>query len=361
MRGLYHQPPETVRDGKRNGGVIMKRLVLFACSVCSGVLFQLPRSPATLVPQLDLGALTSQADLIAVGLVAEVYQEGATILDINGVTAEGHGMRARLAVERIIKGESPSGDLIFRFALPDAPAGYPGIGKGQFGVFFLRKGTRGYEILDPYYPFVVAGPGAPNVSGNYSDQVIAEVAHVFSLTSSSLDTRLRALLILSTVRTDGATAGLKIAARASDVRVQSWALGALLRRNDISLMDSAEEMMLSQDPKITSDLKAAIAYGLRDGVKDARAIPALARLLESTDPNVRRGTASALRNTQDSAAIKPLAHALYDSDPEVQYQAVMGLAEITGTVGEWAPASDTFLKDRQRYLDHWREWAQKRR
>ncbi len=66
--------------------------------------------------------------------------------------------------------------------------------------------------------------------------------------------------------------------------------------------------------------------------------------------------AAALRNTHDSAAIKPLAGALYDSDHEVLYYSVVGLGEITGQ-NEWTPSVDNFNQNEQRLLKHWREWA----
>jgi HEAT repeat protein len=81
-------------------------------------------------------------------------------------------------------------------------------------------------------------------------------------------------------------------------------------------------------------------------------------LLRSSDVNVRRAAAAALRNTQNRAAIPSLAQgALQDSDREVQYEAVIGLAEITGMNGDWAPTYGAFLKEPQRYVDHWRECA----
>ena len=95
-------------------------------------------------------------------------------------------------------------------------------------------------------------------------------------------------------------------------------------------------------------------------IREPSAVPTLSDLVGAANVNIRRGAAAALRNTQDRAAIKPLARALNDTDPEVQYQAVIGLAEITGAPSEWSPASETFEKAPQLYLDYWREWAKSR-
>jgi hypothetical protein len=53
-----------------------------------------------------------------------------------------------------------------------------------------------------------------------------------------------------------------------------------------------------------------------------------------------------------------LSKLLYNSDKEIRYEAVMGLAEITGQ-GSWGPAVNIFNSDEQRYLTYWREWAKK--
>ena len=337
----------------------MKRLGVLACIFLGGILVHPSRDQATLVPTLDLEMLASQADLVAVGRVTDIHGEGGTTLDINGTSVEGHTIRARLEVERILKGSESTESLTFSFSLPDAPEGYGGIGEGQFGVFFLHNGSRGWEILDPYHPFVVAAPGAHLVSGKLSDQVVAEVAQVFNSPSATADSRLRAVLVLNTVSTEGAITGLKRASRDPDVGTQCYALGALLRRNDISVLDTAAQLMLSKDPEISGDCKATIASGLRFGFKDPSAVPTLARLLQLDNVEVRRGAAAALRNSGSAAAIEPLAKwGLQDSDEAVQYEAIIGLAELTAENGEWAPAFGPFHNDPQRYLNHWREWAQ---
>jgi HEAT repeat protein len=71
----------------------------------------------------------------------------------------------------------------------------------------------------------------------------------------------------------------------------------------------------------------------------------------------------ALRNIKTETAIKPLAGALDDSDWEVRWGAVMGLAAIAGPDKDgnsWYPAYDAFKENERLYLDHWREWLQQR-
>jgi len=74
---------------------------------------------------------------------------------------------------------------------------------------------------------------------------------------------------------------------------------------------------------------------------------------------IRRAAAAALRHTQADGAIGPLSMALEDSDREVRYQAVLGLATITGQ-NEWSPTLDQFEREEQHYLSYWREWVKTR-
>jgi HEAT repeat protein len=70
----------------------------------------------------------------------------------------------------------------------------------------------------------------------------------------------------------------------------------------------------------------------------------------------RRSSAAALRQMHTAAAIGPLLTALKDSDHGVKYQAVIGLAELTGQY-EWGPSVELFLKDEHHYVAHWQEWG----
>lgn len=334
----------------------MKRHRFFILLYSLWILVCIRFSKATLVLPLDLDALTREADVIVAGRIGEIREEGSTTLEIADTSVAARQMRAQLEVERMIHGQVPTGDIFFRFALPDAPIGYQGIRRGQFGVFFLRKVAQGYEVMDPYYPFVVTAPGAAAGTGNYVDQVTTEVTHTFDSSTATSDERLQAVVVLRTLQTALAARGLKSAASGPDLRARAWALASLLARNDITLLDSAIELMLSGDPRIDQDLKNVVAFGLRDGVRDPRAVSALTRLLVAKDVTLRRSAAAALRSTHDTTAIEPLKQALFDSDQQVRYLAVAGLGEITGQ-DDWTPSVDYFRQNEARFLGHWREWS----
>jgi len=322
------------------------------------LLLSLPGN-GTVVPHLDVAALAERADLIVVGRVTNRERGRRITLPASEGNTLGWNMRGFLQVDKTIKGSVQGSVVTFTFILPDEGIGYTSIGVGRYGVFFLRQADDGHEVLDPYHAYVPAVPGALTQTGSALEKVTRELANVVaspSRTPPDRWTRWDAVRALETILSPSASATLRTAVDDKDPLVGVWAMSALLNRNDLSVLDGVEKLgPIPSDPHV-ENLTAHLGFAI-ERVKDKRAIPQLSRLLRNGDVNIRRGAASALRNTQDSRAIKPLTEALYDSDGEVQYQAVIGLAEITGTTGEWAPASDTFLKNPQRYLDHWRDWA----
>ena len=169
--------------------------------------------------------------------------------------------------------------------------------------------------------------------------------------------KVKAIILLNQIRTSQVTEELRKVADNSDQTLRVHAVAALLNRNDISRLETAEQL-LSGTPAINDQyLLSNLAYALAN-IRDSKAIPVLARLLKSRLLETRRGAVEALRSTGDSTAIKPLAGALDDSDSRVRYQAVMGLAEITRQ-GSMGPAIDLYGSNESYYLEYWRNWARR--
>jgi hypothetical protein len=267
-----------------------------------------------------------------------------------------------LVVEKMLKGRGAATRVEFTFLLPEMPTGYAAIVRGQFGVFFLRKNEAGYEILSPYYPFVVAAPGAPKRAGTLIDQVTRELEHVLAPSESPPEIRRRAVSALDTVRTPLAGAVLKHVAQRHDSDIRVQAIVALLARGDIDLLEAGASIMLSSGQDTDQNLVNQLAHAVGLGVKDPKATPVLVRLLRAPKANVRRGAASALRNIGGNEAIAPLSVALEDSDDEVVWTAIMGLAEITGDLDHGPGAQEEFKgKQKENYVRYWRNWAKARK
>lgn len=198
---------------------------------------------------------------------------------------------------------------------------------------------------------------AADVTGAFSDGSVAVyfkgtptmLAGQLTMTNPTQSSLLRSLVVDNSPGLTAAPAALHTlwwgrgSGREALIRVANTSAGAVV------LLDPAQPL--------TNNDVGMLASGLGGGISDPKAISLLAKLLHCRLVEVRRGAAAALRNTGNAAAIGPLCEALQDGDREVQYQAVIGLAEITGTVGDWAPSTDTFRNDPRLFLDHWREWA----
>jgi HEAT repeat protein len=97
------------------------------------------------------------------------------------------------------------------------------------------------------------------------------------------------------------------------------------------------------DPDADVRIAACEAWGKR---ADAQAACLLAPVLSSdANRDVRLAAARALGKSKDQQAVTALGDALVDSDPAMQYRAVLSLKEITG-------------KDLGNNVDQWRQYVQ---
>jgi HEAT repeat protein len=145
-----------------------------------------------------------------------------------------------------------------------------------------------------------------------------------------------------------------------DPTIRLNAVAELLRRNDLSVLPIAKQVLMNPSSaqisvpwrleEVEQNLSSAVAQ-----VRDERAIPTLSEILKSSDVRARRGAALALRSTGSPNAEDALLSCLGDSDFQVRYWGVVGLAEITGQ-NEWRPLREDFKSNEQKYLRHWVEW-----
>jgi HEAT repeat protein len=223
-------------------------------------------------------------------------------------------------------------------------------------MFFLVESSTGVVFASPYFPSVVAAPGAKLQEGTPIDRVVQVLGNVLASSKTSLRQKQEAVFALSRTRAEVATQVLRSGMDQADSALQLAIASALLERNDISALPKVEPLLLSPTSMIPPYLLHNLNYAISEGVKDEAAVPSLARLLGAPHAETRRAAASALRHTGSRAAIPALLSGLNDSDLQVRYYCAVGLAEITGQ-REWRPNMDDFLSQEKRYLNHWREWA----
>jgi HEAT repeats len=326
------------------------------------VLLLMAARPASAVPipSLNLTELTNHANLIVVGEVGDVRDDGPTVTEVGGRRVSARRMVVKLSIARVLKGRLDNTDIQFTFVVSDLPLGYVSVAVNQFGMFFLRETQeRTLSVVSPYYPFIVAARDAPAAGGQALDQVVAELEHVVTSPRTAPKDRVRGITILDSVRTPSVTQALEQAAQAPYGPAVLYAVAALLKRNDILMLELAEKTLTVTPQTDELELRRMLAYSIRDGVSDPRALPVVTRLLKAEDIDVRRGAAAALRHIGTESVIEPLSQALNDDDREVRYQAVLGLASVTGQ-NDWGPSIDLFIKDESRYLTYWKDWLRVR-
>ncbi len=312
---------------------------------------------AAIVGPLDLKSLTSGAGLVAVGQVVDIRDVGPGTIQTPSGEVEARSMTATLRVERVFKGTA--GALVeFDFLLPELSSQwwYAPIGLKQFGVFFLRESEGRYRVLDPYHPYIVAVPGAAVTSGNVFEDVVGELAAAVSSPRSSVEVQREAVYALGPTPGAIATGALLEAARRSDPVVRFDSMAELLQRNDLTYLTEAASLLLhptANDPTLIDNL----AVGIGAGIRSPAAVQVLSDLMAAPAVETRRAAARALARTGGNTSVLPLARALYDGDQQVQYWAVIGLARVTGQ-NPWYSSLGEFRENGDKYLNHWREWAE---
>lgn len=296
-----------------------------------------------LAAPLNFEGLTNNADLIIIGHVNSISNAGRAT--------------ATLGIDKVVKGEVEGRTVDFEF-FPNRPS-FVRIQPEVFGMFFLKwnEAGSGYRVLDPTYPAVIAPANAVLSKEGGLERTVNVVGQVL-LTSRTAEDRRVAVSVLRGALTDRATELLRQGAKDRDSVVRMQSISALLNRDDIETLEIAEQTLLNPPAGTGQYLLDNISSAL-EGMKDLRAIPALQRLLQSSNSRTRHGAVSALRQMRVMEAVEGLVIALGDYNRDVRYEGVIGLAEFTGQ-GEWTPDTESFASNEQKYLDHWKEWARTR-
>jgi len=304
---------------------------------------------------VDLATLTADADVIVVGRVTGLTEQGKGTLDLPGGSVPAEHFIGSLKVDRVLKGHLETELLPFEFSLPDMPTGLQGAAEGEYAVFFLKSAGKSFAFSDPVHPSLPAVPDAPVPSGKTLDRVTITLGQVLNSGQASMSDYVRVLDALGRLRTALAGEVLRGALSRSDADLRLRIAVTLVARGDVAGLDVVENTLLhpgSTSPELLRDAAGCLA-----GLKDPKAIPFLARLIETSNSEIRRGAAAALRQTGSPSALEPLSHLLNERDPTTRYYAVIGLAEITHQ-DNWAPSFAEFLRDEGYYVSHWRTWAE---
>jgi len=328
----------------------MRTVVAFALGLCS-----VPQAgTACLAPVLNVPRLVSASDLIVVGKIVALDDAGPA--SVMSPDATGRTMAGVMIADAVLKGTSDSAEIRFRFIQPMLPldCSHGAVSQGTYRILFLRAVNGVYEFASGYYPSVIATPSTPLPVADPLARVYHVLAAVLSSPDVSADDKRQAVYVLYQSGNDETRAALHVLAADPDLLLAGDATAALIFDNDLSILSVAERIL--SKPAVYPLEAVANVRGAIGEIKDARAVPNLARLVRSPDVETRRAAAYALRQSRSPAAIDALGAALEDDDLDVKYSAVAGLSEITGQT-DGMPSIPLFRSNPEPYLARWKEWV----
>jgi len=319
---------------------------------------------ATPVPARDVSNLAARADVIVLGRIVSTQAVGTESISLPegavGDNIPSSIMVAELSIQEVLKGAPNAPSISVHYSLPSSMVGYATPPVATTCIFFLSQKGQEYSFTSPYYP-AVPGALSPEPAGDtVIDRVTSRIAAVVDSAATSSADKAQALHALGDIPGEKSTQTFQTASHRAEPDVWPIAVSMLLKRGDISGLPAAVDFLLhssSGRPTETENLRIGISIG----VKDPGAVPSLATLLKHGDAAARRAAATALGRTASASAINSLAEALNDSDSQVRYYAVVGLAGITGQGGHRPNGNALNFRDREaEYLDYWRDWAKRR-
>jgi hypothetical protein len=311
----------------------------------------------TALPHLRIPELVRQSDVVVVADVSDIKAVGLDSIIFNGVALPGQRYRVESATLYRLVGSCPD-QFTVEFVLPYSSNGYQYVKRGT-RMLFLKKSGRAYTPTNPYYPDLPALRSVPiEMEGkDGADLVIAELAAVVASADASDAEKLEVLVRSYAIPDDNKLFldHLVVAVRnTADPDLRSRLQSMLLSRNDVSeLQDVCDALLAGALP---AHQKQLLLDGVRRQLSNEKAVPGLVRLLQSHDPEVKVATAQGLWHTASTSSIPVLTKALDDENAEVRYYAIRGLADATGQP-QWGPGPAEYEAHRDKYRQHWLEWA----
>ena len=240
-------------------------------------------------------------------------------------------------------------------------------------------------MTDPFHPVLPASPQqspAQAASGGALGGVAAELARVLTAPAATLTDPVSGVQHLITaapaaqaqyVDYEAATAlksipyavagqALNAIAVSDQVPARLWAMASLFSMADFDDDSAKADYLQSAMPILVNPESSQafsvsmLANAIEGHFNSPQAVPALAAMLGSKEVSVRRAAASVLSAIATPAVVEPLAKtALNDSDENVRYYAVRGLALVANPAT--APTIAAFRQQQTELLQQWRAWA----
>lgn len=307
------------------------------------------------VPGLVLDEVIDSSDLIVIGKITETNEISRSRQTIRGSTQLVRHIAANILVVSVLKGTKVS-RIRVNYLMPlEEDVGYRSLPVGA-RVIFLKKVGTGFEFANPFYPSAPAFFSS-NVQREDSirKNIIVSVASSLYAGGVTIAEKHEALYFLEQSKAIESSAEIEKLLESANRGLSVRAASVLLRFNRVSALPFAEKWLTDGKPDVEPWEIENLALSL-SSLRDERSIPALRRLLHSGQLRTRQSAALALFDMKNPATRKALSEALSDTDFNVRYYAVIGLADST-SIAEWRPSVEVFRKEEGKYLEFWKAWA----
>lgn len=320
------------------------------------------RSFAGPVRPVNLVDVVNSSDVIAVGVVTGIEELRANVrMPGDRPRGDEHLFAANITVAHVLRGQSgPS--LVTQFVVPNGLSRPSGLQPGRPQLLFIRRVGAHFEFTDidlPALPLESLSASSEVAASEPIDRVLSLIRAFLHSRNGRFNDKVSTLHLLSGTPTDNVRSVLREMLQNPDANIQVHTAVVLLRVNDVAGLGLAEDALLRRRFDVSEELMSLLRGAVAEGLKDPAAVPTLGRLMTSPEAETRRVAAMALRRVRSATAIPLLLNALSDAELDVQYSAVMGLAEVTGAM-PYPPSKPKFLQDPALFVTFWREWAARR-
>jgi HEAT repeat protein len=306
----------------------------------------------------DWSALTLASDVVVVGRVTLIADRPPVDLSFQDRTAEAAQKVATIAVAQWIKGEGATGIVQVHYMTTRPDLGYeqPQVSDGE-RVFFMKGSVSNLIPTDRYHLSVI-GRSTQLSANDDSDEVAQVISEVLRHSGVSVSERIEAVVALGFTRSQFADAALEEATSDDSSEVSARAIASLVARGDEKALGRAVDLLLAPG-MVRSELLAGVRVGIDRGPLSEGAIPDLRKLQSSNNPADRRSAVAAIGRMGSALGIPALVDALSDSDQDVRFAAVNGMARATGERNRTV-SRPAFDRRESTYLDYWVDWARQR-
>lgn len=309
------------------------------------------------MPVQNVLHLASQSTEIVRGRVLEVRASGTIQKQTGSGLLTFYNKNALFQVDSVLKGKVEANPITVEFLEnPEIPA--LTLEQDEYALLFLTNGPSGaYTFADPQVgKMPITSAGVPSLELAQTTAGKLEAVLLASLSDPNPEIARAALEQMANLEHIQSTQPIRDIATSGPPEFQGLAYIALLRLGDYSLLSQAIRFVEAPAQDLSEQRRqSGVAHAIGD-IKSKSVLPALHSLLASPDVDLRRNAARALRAMADPSSAPFFVRALDDTDADVQYDAVMGLAALAGPAPDNAPARDVFDKNPGKYLENSKAW-----